>query len=391
MRADPTCPSRCRVRSLRSLLLPVILLSACAESDSMPVALDLGPAQWSIEAEPSFEIVSTADDTLELLMEPVAAFRDGDSMIVVADRGHVGVRWFDRNGQLVRQVGRSGAGPGEFGYIAGMLRCGSRFRIQTIRPNTAQWWTLAGRFLQTVVPGAPEGANFGSPYATACSSSGQTVNAGWEQTRGLELGRQRPNVPYWLADTLGTPTHVLGNFPGSERLVGQMGTGPHPMGKEPALAFGREITYLGASDSFYIRRFTTIGDSLEPISLPGLDLTATAEDHTHFRLLDTAGRPAAHIRQAVQMWEESPLPPTIPPFTRMIVDRDDRLWVRLFPRPPGLTVRWLVFDNAGEVVGSVDLPAALEVHDIGRVWVLGLEPRFEDAALRVREYRVSIN
>lgn len=380
------------MRSLRYLLLPVVLLSACAESDSMPVALDLGPAQWSIEAEPSFEIVSTADDTLELLMEPVAAFRDGDSMIVVADRGHVAVRWFDRDGQFVRQVGRRGAGPGEFSYLARMLRCGSRFRIQTIGPNTAQWWTTEGGFLYTVVPGAPEGAEFDAPYATACNGTGYTVNAGWGASgRGVDPGRHRPDVPFWLADTLGAPTHLLGMFPGSERLVRPGGSGPHPMGKEPALAFGQEIAYVGASDSFVIRRFSATGDSLAPIHLPGLDLTATPADHDHFRLLDTAGRPADQIRRAVRDWETSPLPPTIPPYTRMIVDRDDRLWVRLFPRPPALTVRWLVFDTAGEVVGNVDLPAALEVHDIGRDWVLGLEPRFEDAALRVREYRVVVN
>jgi hypothetical protein len=341
-----------------------------------------------MEEVPTFEIVSTAEDTLELLMEPVAAFRDGDSMIVVADRGHVAVRWFDRDGQFVRQVGRRGTGPGEFNYLAYMLRCGSRFRIQTIGPHTAQWWTLDGRFLQTVIPGGPEGAEIEEPYATACNTSGSTINAGWGSGRGMELGRQRPEVPYWLADTLGAPTHVLGNFPGSERLVREGGTSPHPMGKEPVLAFGNDIAYVGASDSFVIRRFSTAGDSLAPLLLAGLDLTATPEDHSHFRMLDTAGRPERVISRALRNWALSPLPPTIPPYTRMVVDRDDRLWVRLFPRPPALTVRWLVFDTAGAMVGNVDLPAALEVHDIGPDWVLGLEPRFEDAALRVREYRL---
>lgn len=379
------------MRFLRSSLLPIALLTACADSAPAPVSLDLGPARWSVEAEPSFEIVSTAEDTLELLMEPVAAFRDGDSMIVVADRGHVAVRWFDRDGRLVRQVGRRGGGPGEFSYLARMLRCGSRFRIQTIGPNTAQWWTTEGRFLYTVIPGAPEGAEFTSPYATACNGAGNSVNAGWASARGLRPGRHRPDVPFWLADTLGAPTHQLGTFPGSERLVRERGTGPHPMGKEPVLAFGREIAYVGASDSFVIRRFTAMGDPLAPISLPGLDLTATPQDHAHFRLLDTAGRPADQISRVVRDWDLSPLPPTIPPYTRMIVDREDRLWVRLFPRPPGLTVRWLVFDTTGEVMGNVDLPAALEVHDIGADWVLGLEPLFEDAALRVREYRVVVN
>ena len=77
----------------------------------------------------------------------------------------------------------------------------------------------------------------------------------------------------------------------------------------------------------------------------------------------------------------------MPAYTAALVDRDDNLWVRAFPRTTENLVRWVVFDSGGKEIGAVDLPATLEAFDIGHDWVLGIETRLADGGQQVRMYR----
>jgi hypothetical protein len=53
------------------------------------------------------------------------------------------------------------------------------------------------------------------------------------------------------------------------------------------------------------------------------------------------------------------------------------------------TVRWLVFEASGEVLGTVTSPTGLRVFDIGEDYMLGVESN-EDDVQRIALYRYHV-
>lgn len=370
----------------RSLVLGVALLAACTSAP--PDRPLTAPATWQIDAAPVVSIGGDPSDTLAPIGNAVAAFALGDSQVVVADRGYNQLSYFDREGRLVHTSGREGDGPGEFRYIAYMWRCDDSLVVFDIGHTQFGVHTLDGTWIRGYMPVAPAGSRFGQPYKTTCGPDGSWISNGWENLPPGEYRRARDSVAYWLADRDGEVTADLGRHPGSERLAGPNGSGPHPLGKEPVLAVGRTRAYIGTADSFAIEVFGLDGTPQPPILKPSVELVTTEADRQRWWLRDTLGKNEGEVASRLRYWQTFEFPPTVPAYTAMLVDHDDNLWVRAFPRTAENVVRWVVFDDEGSEIGSVDLPATLEVFDIGTDWVLGIETRLDDGAQQVRMYRV---
>ena len=383
----PTLVSVMRARSSRVFWLPALLLSACSEPADRP---GVDQATWRVDSVPMLDIGSTADDTTEWIGIAEGVTMVGDSEIVVADRGFAALRYFDRTGQFVRASGRKGDGPGEFQYIARMHHCGDSLVIFELG-SAAQYMVFgdAGRFGHSYRPSAPPGARFEGPYKLACAPGGTFVNIGWgNEPRVNEPQRIRGTAPLWLSGGNGVPTTVLGDVPASERFARPTGSGPHPLGKEPVIAIGRTRAYYGSADSFLVQVFDLQGKPLPPIRKASVPLATTDADRERFWLLDTLGKSPEGVAQRVRMWQDFTFPPTVPAYTAFVVDREDNLWVRMFPRSQENLVRWLVFSPSGEEIGGLDLPDVLAVHDIGADYVLGIETRQDDGGQQVRMYRL---
>ena len=303
----------------------------------------------------------------------MAAFAIGDSQIVVADRGYNQLSYFGRDGNLVHTSGRPGDGPGEFRYIGYAWRCGDSLVVYDIQHRQYGVHTLDGAWVREYMPGAPEDSPGGQPYKTACGPDGTWISNGWEHlspVSGAGLATR--------CDT-GSRTGMAGSSPnsgsgrGPERLTGPNGSRPHPLGKEPVVAIGRTHAYIGIADSFAIMVFAFDGSPLPVIRKPSVELATTETDEERYRLLDTLGLDSAGAASEVRWWSRFEFPPTVPAYTAMLVDRDDNLWVRTFPRNAENVVRWVVFDDAGSEIGSIDLPATFTAYDIGSDWILGVE------------------
>jgi hypothetical protein len=74
-----------------------------------------------------------------------------------------------------------------------------------------------------------------------------------------------------------------------------------------------------------------------------------------------------------QRYRAVPVAERIPTFASIVVDRLDYLWVEEYELPgarrPG--VLWTVFDPEGRVLGYVETPEGLEIHEIGEDYILG--------------------
>jgi hypothetical protein len=307
--------------------------------------------------------------------------------VVVADRALMSLRWFGTDGSLRRAVGREGKGPAEFTYIAYWHRCGDSLYVFDIERgyDAYQTFSLDGAVGASISNTGPERA---PPYKSACNAARQFVSYGWERSREPILGRWRGVAPAWIRHPDGT-FRQLGDVPGSERLVVERGSRPHPLGRETLVAMGASRAYIGTADSGVVLSYALDGTPGPLLRLPEADLTTTPSDIERFKFVDTVGQPASEVSWNVRQWALVEFPPTVPSYDAMLVDRLDHLWVRRMPRAIGATAEWIVFAPDGTVRARLELPERFDVYEIGSDYVLGVAVEVATGQQAVRVYRLA--
>jgi hypothetical protein len=359
-------------------------LGACGDGGA---AGDGALPEWTVAATPLLDLGDDGDDAEPALGVVTGLTRLPDGGVLVADQGLFALRWFDANGTLTRSVGRQGKGPGEWTYIARMLRCGDSVYVFDIERGTGSLLPVAmdggiGTLLNTV---GPESAK---PYRTVCNGDRRFLSYGWENLMALmtegRTGRWRGQTPFWLNDRDSALALSLGEHPGSERLVMEGGSGPHPLGKETVIALSRRYAYVGSADSALVLRFALDGSPAEPLRLPPADLATTPDDIAAWKYRDTLGQSADDVAWSVRNLFSIEFPPTVPAYDALLVDADDRVYVRRTPRGWATDAEWLVFDPEGAPLARLRLPADLQVHEFGRGYALGVLVDEASGAQRVR-------
>ena len=343
---------------------------------------------WTVSGEPAVHI-GVIDGHEEYQFTFIAGvWRVPDGGFVVADRGSTEIRFFGADGIFRGSFGKRGDGPGEFARLLYAYpyrgdsiavwddrvysiydRDGQFGRSQTLALDPPRPASAGGTGAGFIIPGWPIGM---FPDGTLLALRGVI----FQLIPGEPVPRE---VTFLRLSAEGDSLQGVGPFPGgvwpiedprvrsSVRLVS-------PFDRVAASSPSSAGLYVGASRDFEIQRFRSDGmvDLVIRASHRSLVLTEEHrdmfEDRERERLAGSASpQEFARALAAVEF------PETVPPYSQLVVDSEDHLWVRDYKMggTPGPQT-WSVFAPEGQLLGTLETPERLQVRQIEADFILGI-------------------
>jgi len=382
----------CRVQSAgyspASLVLAMALfIAACTSGDGSQAAYSVrdsagiriveneapweGATLFQVSATPLVDIGVLEGDEVYQLFRVGGVVRLNDGRIVVANGGTYELRFFDAEGRYLLSVGHEGDGPGEFRGLE---------RIAVVCNSIVVFdWSL-GRlsvfdFEGNYVRSARVQGEHTSPL-------GAFANGRWLFTAGFSFVPSpvskvvRDTTLFVIVGPDGVVTDTVGRFPRVEFFV----VGDARQARAHSLLYGRttlqavsgNTAYIGPTDRYEIFRYGVGGQLDMIVRKEHEDLVVrTADvDVEKQRMLEDAFND--DWRQTLErMFLDMPIPATMPAFDGLQVDGQGNLWVGEYRRPSDPQPRWTVFAADGHVLGTVETPPGLTIHQIGDDFILG--------------------
>ena len=78
-------------------------------------------------------------------------------------------------------------------------------------------------------------------------------------------------------------------------------------------------------------------------------------------------------REVERFFEDFPLPDLAPAFGPVQVDPSGRVWLAQYKAIANTASNWMVFSPDGQLLGQVEVPRGLEIHEIGDDYLLGVQ------------------
>ncbi len=303
-------------------------------------------------------IAATLPDEAAQLFNPNDATRLPDGSIVVADMGGNAVVRFDSTGHRIGSMGRRGSGPGEFRFLVRVRRC----------PGDSLLTFDAGEDRVTVLDHslAPV-REFRVPSASVveCSAAGVLVTRIGPAAVPPRPSAESPLLTARLrildagGDSIGgVDTLIVGH----NRVMAPLAT----------MALGTDRLYAGTGAEPRVDVYDLTGRPLPPIQLdlPVRPSTAEHYDAAIERLVGRV-RSTASIREAQKkVFAAVPRPEFLPVYTKILTDRAGNLWLVTSSPGDGHT-SLAAFRPDGSAIGTITLPAEMEIWEVGSDHLLG--------------------
>jgi hypothetical protein len=159
-----------------------------------------------------------------------------------------------------------------------------------------------------------------------------------------------------------------------------------PFNARPSVTIGRRGFFVSGGHAPDVREFDNSGQLVRIFRVIEAPRPVTAEDVK--RAIEDAVRPFLIPHAQVRaVYKRMNFPSHWPTFQSIQIDRVGWIWAELYRPVRNEASHWMVFDTTGVARGTVELPAELELHNLGADYVLG---RWRDS-LRVeyvRRYRL---
>ena len=338
--------------------------------------------EWRIGPEPAVSIGVIEGDEPYMLTGAIDATRLGDGRIVVANGGTSELRVFDATGIHLSTWGGAGEGPGEFGGL---------YRVeQWPGDSIVAWYTRRlgisafdaqgnfGRTWEIVQDGAvPMMLGFRAEYAMADGS-----------ILAVRMPESSDTVVVQVRDAEGRMLGSLGTHAVAEPYIHAPGTDQSfllskILGHEPVWTPWGDLVVIGHTGRYELRAFAADGSLARIVRLDHVPRSPTpdqVEAYIEGQLAWTADMSEDRRNRWRQAYESAPVAEHLPAFESVKPDAAGHLWVAEFEfstasqntfeeQPPRL---WTVFDPEGRVLGFVETPEGLRIHEIGEDYILGV-------------------
>lgn len=316
-----------------------------------------------------------------------AGTRLSDGSFVLGSLGSHDLRRFTADGEHLWTAGREGEGPGEFlGLMRVVAGPGDTILTFDFRQRRISRFAPDGEFLDARPLEAPGESGFA--FVETLLPDGSAVFTWREFSRDRDLPAEgevsRDTVGIHLLDATGDSARELGRFPGAETVVLRAGEteggfnitiSSTPFGRSTETAAGSAAVWIGDTDRFEVWRYGLDG-RLEAIARRDFEPVVVDDALIRTAMAEELEEADDEDRQAIRRrWESVRVPPTLPAFEALRVDRAGNLWVQSF-EVPGVPERaWSVFTGDGVWLGEVVFPDRFRPLEIGDDYVLG---RFGD-------------
>ena len=355
-------PARAASRPACALLAFLAAALACAGDGPPPSA---GPRmvekQWT--EQQAWQIASDPVLVLgEMSTDPDAEFGDvrgavatSDGRIAVVDGYADAIRIFSPSGQLVRTIGRSGGGPGEFSDPGGLyLLEGDTLALWDLTTRRITLFDFEGNLAATERVRGPRsliaGALSGHHLVTFVDIGGFT--------EGVLKGD-----PFYLSVVGfdGTKKDSIGPFEARRMFMVRRGLFrlflDYILDPRTYVAAADKFFAVGNSSSDSVMLYDTSAQLRAVLRVPSAVRATTpadVQDYVDRLASGGASRIDQQWREAhLEMVETVEIPKTLPRFADVRVDGDGHVWVMEYPTPDQSRHMWYVFDSEGAWLGEV--------------------------------------
>lgn len=391
--------------ALMLTLVATVSLNACGEtpapdaptssvrdSAGIHIVESAGPAWtqesgWRLGEAPELDIGRLDGPDETQFFQVIAGTRLADGSFVLGSRGSHDLRRFTAGGEHLWTVGREGEGPGEFvGLMQVIAGEGDTILTYDFRQRRFSRFAPDGTFVDSRPLDGPSDSGFG--FVEQLLPDGSAVFTWREFDRDAgppaEGEVTRDTMSVHIQGPAEGDVVQLGKFAGPEMVVLQSGEteggftiaiGSAPFGRSTEVAGGPAGVWVGDTERFEIRRYVE-GGRLETIARRSFDPVAVDDALIQRAMAEELENADEDRRQGVRRrWESVPVPPTLPAYEEILVDRMGNLWVQLFEVPGAPERIWSVFDADAAWLGDVVFPDRFRPLEIGDDYVLG---RFGD-------------
>ncbi len=326
---------------------------------------------WSIGPEPVVSIGAVEGEEPYLLDAAMDATRLSDGRIVILNGGTNELRVFDASGVHLESWGGRGEGPGEFRSL---------WRVEPWPGDSIIAW-YAPRLGVSIFDAQ---GNYGRSFTLAHNGAVTPMQSFRPEyaTRGgsilaIHMPEDADTIVAQLRGAEGELRSSFGTHPGLEPYV--LRDGERSMlywkifGREPVWATWGDLVVVGHTGTYELRAFRLDGSLARIVRRANVPRATTEDDveaYIERQVSYSTLTPAAESRRR---YESVPVAEHLPAFESVRSDAVSHIWVAEYEfseeeRPPRL---WTVFNPEGQVLGYVETPEGLWVHEIGEHYILG--------------------
>lgn len=331
---------------------------------------------WRLDSVPAV-VMGTEKSGLPF-SNVASAVRLSDGRFVVADGGLSSIiAVFSSDGQLVRQVGRTGDGPGEFRWITS-LDVGAEDSVFVFDQALQRLTVLApdGSARRTVPFRVTRGGRGKGGLSVVTRLAGGTwVGRGAEPMVQGPVGKLvRDTVEVSLFDGeltfLGTVALVPGRMTTTTMLDGRPVFRVPAFTPEALTATWGNCVFVSGGEQPVVMVYRSDGRLVATISGPGAP-RPVSRAHLQTRLdsdlLEYGREREASLRTLI--FSEAH-PKHLPHFHRIVLDHRGNIWLQEYAPPWGESRRWYVLSQRGEVLATVLTPRSMTVFSIAEEGML---------------------